>query len=81
MSESQNKPNSQTTQPQTNQSASPIQPLAQAQPEQVKPQAVQMVKPVWPQGQIIIEANEAKAESNVVKAVTPPSESGPAKKD
>lgn len=82
MSESQNKPSNQPTPPpQTSQLAPATQPVAQAQPEQVKTQVVQMVKPVWPQGQIIIEANEAKVDTNVIKAPTPPSESGPAKKN
>ncbi|MGA2870466.1 MAG: hypothetical protein ABSF34_15070, partial [Verrucomicrobiota bacterium] len=53
--------------------------VAQAQPLQAVIPAAQIAKPVWPQGQFIMEANEARVETNIIRAATPRSDQNPKK--
>lgn len=73
MSENQNTP---VSQPASQQQAAPqpVQtnvPVAQAKPQQAAPPVAQAAKSVWPQGHTIMEANEARGETNIVRGVTP----------
>lgn len=82
MSENQNKSDGNAaSQQQTNQQpAKVITPVAQSQELQGVTPVAQIAKPVWPQGHIIIEANEAGGENtNIVRAVTPKPDQNPKK--
>jgi hypothetical protein len=80
MSANENDQHKQTTPVQSGQPASTIQPVAQAQPAQGKSQTAQLMRPVFPEGQIIIEAKEAHVERNVLNEVRTPIKPSPGKK-